>query len=67
MLKSKGPNLISKDALRNEGCPWLINYTIQEYLVNVGQNSHFNTLAGPTRATPTPTPIDSFGFAGRPY
>ena len=43
MLKSNGPNSISKDALRDEGCPWLINCTTQEYLVNVGLNSHFNT------------------------
>jgi hypothetical protein len=42
--KSNGPNSISKDALRNEGCPWLINCTTQEYLVNVGQDSHFNSL-----------------------
>jgi hypothetical protein len=42
VLKSNGPNSISKDALRDEGCPWLINYTTQEYLVNVGQDSHFN-------------------------
>jgi hypothetical protein len=42
MLKSNGPNSISKDALRDEGCPWLINCTTQEYLVNVGQDSHFN-------------------------
>ena len=44
MLKSNGPNSISKDALKDEGCPWLINYTIQEYLVNVGQDSHFNSI-----------------------
>jgi hypothetical protein len=42
MLKSNGPNSISKDALRDEDYPWLINCTTQEYLVNVGQNSHFN-------------------------
>jgi hypothetical protein len=42
MLKSKGPNSISKDALRDEGCLWLINYTTQEHLVNVGLDSHFN-------------------------
>ena len=43
MLKSNGPNSISKDALRDEDHPWLINCTTQEYLVNVGQDSHFNT------------------------
>jgi hypothetical protein len=42
MLKSNGPNSISKDALRDENCPWLINCTTQEYLVNVAQDSHFN-------------------------
>jgi hypothetical protein len=42
LLKSNGPNSISKDALRDEDCPWLINCTTQEYLVNVGQDSHFN-------------------------
>ena len=42
MLKSNEPNLISKDALRDEDCPWLINCTTQEYLVNVGLDSHFN-------------------------
>ena len=31
-----------KIALRDEDYPWLINYTTQEYLVNVGQDSHFN-------------------------
>ena len=34
MLKSNGPNSISKNALRDEGCPWFINCTIQKYLVN---------------------------------
>jgi hypothetical protein len=43
MLKSNGPNSISKDTLRDEDCLWLINYTTQEYLVNVGLDSHFNT------------------------
>jgi hypothetical protein len=42
LLKSNGPNSISKDALRDDDCPWLINCTTQEYLVNVGQDSHFN-------------------------
>ena len=42
MLKFNGSNSISKDALRDEGCPWLINCTTQEYLVNVGQDSLFN-------------------------
>jgi hypothetical protein len=42
LLKSNGPNSISKDALRDEDYPWLINCTTQEYLVNVGQDSHFN-------------------------
>ena len=42
MLKSNGPNSISKDALRDEDYSWLINCTTQEYLVNVGQDSHFN-------------------------
>ena len=42
MLKSNGPNSISKDALRDEDCPWLINCTTQEYLVNVELDSHFN-------------------------
>jgi hypothetical protein len=46
MLKSNGPNSISKDALRDEDYPWLINCTTQEYLVNVGQDSHFNTYQG---------------------
>ncbi len=44
MLKSNGPNSISKDALRDGGCSWLINCTTQEYLVNVGQDSLFNRL-----------------------
>jgi hypothetical protein len=44
MRKSNRPNLISKDVLRDEGCPWLINCTTQEYLVNVGLNSHFNNF-----------------------
>ena len=43
MLKSNGPNSISKDNLRDEDCLWLINCTTQEYLVNVGQDSHFNS------------------------
>ena len=43
ILKSTGPNSISKDALRDKDYPWLINCTTQEYLVNVGQDSHFNT------------------------
>ena len=42
MVKSNGPNSISKDALRNEDCSWLINCTTQECLVNVGLDSHFN-------------------------
>ena len=42
LLKSNEPNSISKDALRDEECPWLINCTTEEYLVNVGQDSHFN-------------------------
>ena len=42
MLKSNEPNSISKDDLKDEGCPWLINCTIQEYLVNVRLDSHFN-------------------------
>ena len=29
ILKSNGLNSISKDALRDEDCSWLINYTIQ--------------------------------------
>ena len=33
MLKPNGPNSISKDAFKDEGCPWLINCTTQEYLV----------------------------------
>jgi hypothetical protein len=33
-----------KDALRDEDCPWLIKCTTQEYLVNVGQDSHFNNI-----------------------
>ncbi len=41
LLKSNGSNSISKDALRDEDYPWLINCTTQEYLVNVGQDSHF--------------------------
>ena len=43
MLKFNGPNSISKDALRDENRPWLINCTTQEYLVNMGLDSHFNT------------------------
>ena len=39
LLKSNGPNSISEDALRDKDCPWLINCTTQEYLVNVGQDS----------------------------
>ena len=35
LLKSNGPNSISKDALRDGGCPLLINCTIQKYFVNV--------------------------------
>ena len=42
ILKSNGSNSISKDAFRDEVCQWLINCTTQEYLVNVGQNSHIN-------------------------
>ena len=42
VLKSNRPNSISKDALRDEDCPWLINCTTQDYLVNVGLDSHFN-------------------------
>jgi hypothetical protein len=42
LLKSNWPNSISKDALRDEDCPWLINCTTQDYLVNVGLDSHFN-------------------------
>jgi hypothetical protein len=52
LLKSNGSNSISKDALRDKGCSWLINCTTQEYLVNVGQDSHFNmplTCGGPTK------------------
>ena len=37
LLKSNELNLILKDTLRDEGCSWLINCTIQEYLVNVGK------------------------------
>ena len=44
MLKFNETNSISKDALRDEGYLWLINCTIQEYSVNVGQNSLFNKL-----------------------
>ena len=36
------PNSISKDVLRDEDYPWLINCITQEYLVNVGQDFHFN-------------------------
>ena len=42
LLKSNEPNSISKDALRDEGCLWLINCTTQKYLVNVGLDSYFN-------------------------
>ena len=45
MLKFNGPNSISKYALRDKDCPWLINYTTQEYLVNVGLDSHFNNVS----------------------
>ena len=48
MLKSNGPKSISKNALRDEDCSWLINCTTQEYLVNVGQNSHFNSIYSPS-------------------
>jgi hypothetical protein len=44
MLKSNGPNSILKDALRDERSTWFINCIIQEYLVNVGQNSLINTV-----------------------
>ena len=44
MLKSNEPNSISKDALRDEDYPWLINCTTQEYFVNVKQDSHFNSF-----------------------
>jgi hypothetical protein len=54
MLKSNGPNLISKDALRDEGCPWPINCTTQEYLVNVGQDFHFNRTHPPPPQIPSP-------------
>ena len=52
MLKSNETNSISKDALRDEGCLWLINCTTQEYLVNVEQDSHFDMplmCGGPTK------------------
>ena len=42
MLNSNRPNSISKDVLRDEGCLWLINFTTQENLGNVGQDSLFN-------------------------
>ena len=48
ILKSNGFNSISKDALRDEDYPWLINCTTQEYLVNVRQDSHFNKCHAPT-------------------
>ena len=38
-----GPNSISKNALRDEDYLWLINWTTQEYLINVRQDSLFNT------------------------
>ena len=47
LLKSNGPNSISKDVLRDENDSWLINCTTQEYLVNVGQDSHFNKFLTP--------------------
>ncbi len=42
LLKSNEPNSISKDVLRDEGCPWFINYTTQKYFIKVRQDSHFN-------------------------
>jgi hypothetical protein len=42
MLKLNGLNSISKNVLRDEDYLWLINCTTQEYLVNVGQDFHFN-------------------------
>jgi hypothetical protein len=42
LLKSNELNSISKDVLRDERCPWLINCTTQEHLVNVGLDSYFN-------------------------
>jgi hypothetical protein len=39
-VKVHGPYSLSKNALREEGCPWLIKSTRQGSLSNVG---HFNT------------------------
>jgi hypothetical protein len=36
MLKSNGSNSISKDALRDEDCPWLIYLLLASTLSNVG-------------------------------
>ena len=36
MLKSNRPNSISKDALRDEDCPWLIYLLLAPTLFNVG-------------------------------
>lgn len=35
ITKTNGSNSLSKNALRQEGCPWLINYTSQENPSNV--------------------------------
>jgi hypothetical protein len=39
-VKVHGPYSLSKDALREELCPWLIKFTRQRSLSNVG---HFNS------------------------
>ena len=47
---------ISKDALKDEGNPWLINCITQEYLVNVGQDSYFNMPSHVWRTNQTRKP-----------
>ena len=42
LLKFNRTNSISKNTLRDKRCPWLINCTTKEYLVNMGQDSLFN-------------------------
>jgi hypothetical protein len=36
ITKTNGPNSLSKNALREEVCPWLINFTSQKNPSNVG-------------------------------
>jgi hypothetical protein len=41
-LKTNGPNSLSKDALREEGCPWLKYNTAQVHSGDVGLNNKIN-------------------------